>query len=40
MIIPMELLDAPLPESDPVSLKYCLDQCKALLEEREGILPL
>lgn len=29
----------PLPESDPVSLKYCLDQCKALLEEREGALP-
>lgn len=36
---PAHLLDQPLQRSDPVSLKYCLDQCKALVEESEGALP-
>lgn len=29
---PEELLDIPLPKSDPVTLKYCVDQCKAMLD--------
>lgn len=32
-------LDAPLPKSDPVSLQFCLDQCKAILEQQSGALP-
>ena len=39
LAFPAEILDAPLPKSDPVSLKFCLDQCKALLEEQAGVLP-
>jgi AraC-like DNA-binding protein len=33
-----DLLDRPLPKSDPVSLQFCLDQCKALLEKQDGVL--
>ncbi len=36
---PAETLDTPLPKSDPVSLQFCLDQCKSLLEEQAGTLP-
>lgn len=36
---PSEILDGHLPKSDPVSLKFCLDQCKALLAEQNGLLP-
>ncbi|MDA4845164.1 AraC family transcriptional regulator ligand-binding domain-containing protein [Hoeflea sp. E7-10] len=39
LAFPAEILDAPLPNSDPVSLKFCLDQCKVLLEEQTGALP-
>ena len=28
-----DLLDQPLPKSDPVSLRFCLEQCKALAEQ-------
>lgn len=37
---PLEVLDQPLPKSDPVTLKFCLDQCKALLEQQKRALPL
>ena len=30
-----ELLDRPLPKSDPVTLRFCLDQCRVLLESRK-----
>ncbi|MEM9642808.1 MAG: AraC family transcriptional regulator ligand-binding domain-containing protein [Pseudomonadota bacterium] len=36
---PASVLDAPLPKSDPVSLRFCLEQCKSLLEEQSGTLP-
>ena len=39
LAFPAEILDTPLPKSDPVSLQFCLDQCKALLEEQDGALP-
>jgi AraC-like DNA-binding protein len=39
LAFPAAILDAPLPKSDPVSLKFCLDQCKSLLEEQAGTLP-
>lgn len=39
LVFPAAILDAPLPKSDPVSLQFCLDQCKALLEEQSGALP-
>lgn len=37
--IPSEIIDGPLPKSDPVTLKFCLDQCRALLERSSGRLP-
>lgn len=39
LAFPVEILDAPLPKSDPVSLKFCLDQCKAMLDGQTGALP-
>lgn len=39
LVFSADILDIPLPKSDPVSLKFCLDQCKALLEEQTGTLP-
>ena len=36
---PAQILDTSLPKSDPVSLQFCLDQCKALLEQQAGALP-
>ncbi len=39
LAFPADILDAPLPKSDPVSLRFCLDQCKTLLEEQAGALP-
>lgn len=39
LTFPVELLDQPLPKSDPASLRFCLDQCKALVEESSGALP-
>ncbi len=39
LAFPAEILDTPLPKSDPVSLQFCLDQCKALLEKQTGALP-
>ena len=39
LAFPAEILDTPLPKSDPVSLQFCLDQCKALLEQHDGALP-
>ncbi|MEX0339204.1 MAG: AraC family transcriptional regulator ligand-binding domain-containing protein [Arenibacterium sp.] len=37
--IPSEIIDGPLPKSDPVTLKFCLDQCRDLLEQISGRLP-
>lgn len=34
-----ELLDQPLPKSDPISLRFCLEQCKALAEQNDNALP-
>lgn len=39
LTFPAEMLDSPLPKSDPATLQYCLDQCKALLEQIDGALP-
>ncbi|MEM8651872.1 MAG: AraC family transcriptional regulator ligand-binding domain-containing protein [Pseudomonadota bacterium] len=39
LVFPSRILDTPLPNADPVSLKFCLDQCKALLERQTGTLP-
>ena len=39
LVFPADLLDRPLPKADPVTQKYCLDQCKALLEQGQGRLP-
>ena len=39
LVFPARVLDLPLPKSDPVSLQFCLDQCKALLEDQGGALP-
>lgn len=39
LVFPAAVLDAPLPKSDPVSLQFCLDQCKSLLEAQSGTLP-
>ncbi|MCV6576666.1 MAG: AraC family transcriptional regulator [Cohaesibacter sp.] len=36
---PSDLLDRPLPKSDPVSLKFCLEQCKALAEKMDEAMP-
>ena len=32
LVFDREVLDAPLPKSDPVTLNYCLEQCKTLLD--------
>ena len=39
LVIPSDVLDRPLPKSDPVSLKFCLDQCKALVKQAHGRMP-
>ncbi|MCV6592326.1 MAG: AraC family transcriptional regulator [Silicimonas sp.] len=39
LCFPSRILDLALPKSDPASLKFCLDQCKALLEKQTGALP-
>lgn len=39
LVFPASILDKALPKSDPVSLQFCLNQCKALLEEQTGTLP-
>lgn len=39
LVFPADILDAPLPKSDPVSLQFCLDQCKSLLKDQAGALP-
>ena len=39
LVFPSDILDTPLPKSDPASLKFCLDQCKSLLEKQTGTLP-
>lgn len=39
LTFPADLLDQPLPKSDPISLRFCIDQCKALVERNEGALP-
>ena len=39
LVFPSAILDMPLPKSDPVSLQFCLDQCKTLLEQQSGALP-
>lgn len=39
LVFPSDILDVPLPKSDPASLQFCLNQCKALLEEQDGALP-
>lgn len=39
LVFPASILDMPLPKSDPVSLQFCLDQCKAILEQQSGSLP-
>ena len=38
LVFPIHILDAPLPKSDPVSLKFCLEQWKALLYHQSGTL--
>jgi AraC-like DNA-binding protein len=38
LTFPAEFLDRPLPKSDPVSLQYCLDQCKVRVDELDGAL--
>lgn len=38
LVFPASILDQPLPKSDPVSLQFCLEQCKALLAEQSGKL--
>lgn len=37
---PADLLDRSLPKSDPATLQFCLQQCKAILEQAGGALPL
>lgn len=39
LTFPSAILDRPLPKSDPVTRQYCLDQCKAVLEQVNGALP-
>ena len=39
LVWPARLMDAPLPKSDPVSLRYCLDQCKMLVDRIDGAMP-
>ncbi len=39
LAFPAESLSTTLPKSDPVTLNYCLDQCKMLLEQIGGTLP-
>ncbi|MEM9628766.1 MAG: AraC family transcriptional regulator [Pseudomonadota bacterium] len=39
LTFPADLLDRALPKSDPVTLQYCLDQCKTLVEQINGALP-
>lgn len=36
LIFPITYLDRPLTKSDPASLKFCIDQCKAILAEQGG----
>ncbi len=38
LTFPSVILDDPLPKSDPATLQYCLDQCKAQLEQVVGAL--
>lgn len=33
LTFPARLLDIPLPKSDPVTLRFCLDQCEALMSQ-------
>lgn len=35
LLFPVEILDQSLAKSDPVSLRFCLDQCKVLSERRD-----
>lgn len=39
LVFPAIILVSPLPKSDPVSLQFCLDQCKSLLDQQTGALP-
>jgi len=39
LTIPAAMFDDPLPKSDPATRQYCLDQCRALLEQVDGALP-
>jgi AraC-like DNA-binding protein len=39
LFFPANLIDGPLQKFDPVTLKFCLDQCRELLEEIGGQLP-
>lgn len=39
LVLPNDSLDRPLAKSDPATLEYCLDQCRALLEKQAGTLP-
>lgn len=39
LLLPNDSLDRPLAKSDPATLEYCLDQCRALLERQAGALP-
>lgn len=36
LAFPADLLDRPLPKSDPVTLRFCLDQCEALMEQADS----
>lgn len=39
LAFPTAILDKPLPKSDAATLKFCLNQCKQLLEQQTGTLP-
>lgn len=39
LIIPSAIVDRPVPKSDPVTQKFCIDQCKNLLERINGAIP-
>lgn len=39
LCFPASIIDGPLKKFDPVTLKFCLDQCRDLLEDLDGSLP-
>lgn len=39
LTFPAAMLDLAMPKSDPATLQFCMDQCKALLAQMDGVLP-